>query len=270
MQPTRAKPCNGYFSDMKIHIASLTVYVLMALVVLPAGQQTAIAQVAKDALWRSAVKTDLAVDFGDTGFHGRWQYQRCKCGDLLVKVEQVAPDGILSGELLTVNGKVLLSRGFAQQGMDTAALMQAPSLMLQLAYELLNRSQPKGPWAVTSKQKWRVKEARTNFNLDTGLTTGIFAAPWRIKGTGWKTDTGHRRFELSFRFSNPAPGHPDATDSITFSGDLDFEKEEFPYQDEMPLTGWHMQRLSGKAQKSEPVPEGMTLKELRQPEPPGT
>jgi hypothetical protein len=228
------------------------------------GLQTAHAQVEKGTLWRDAVVTELDADFGATGFHARWSFHRCPCGDLTVQVEQVAPDGVLTGELLMVNGQVLLSRDFNEQSVDIEPLIQAPSLMLQLAYAMLNRSQPGGPYAVNEKQHWDETEKAIDFQLNTGLATGTFAAPWRVKGSGWKTESGHYRFELLFEFTNSIPGEESKTDSITFSGDLDFRKQEFPYPDSTPLEGWRIQWISQNDLESEPVEKGITLKELRQ------
>ena len=248
---------------MKRALFSLPMVVICGFVLLLSGSQTAIAQVQKDTLWRNAVITLLDVDFGDTGFHARWRFHRCHCGDLQVEVEQIAPDGIVRGELLMVDGQILLSRGFEQQEADIEPLIQAPSLMLQLIFELLNRSQPEGPFVVSKKQRWDVTEKNRDFKLNTGLATGIFAAPWQIKGSGWKTDSGRHRFELLFEFSNPIPGNPDASNSITFSGDLDFRKQGFVYPESTNLEGWRIQWISLHDLEAEPVAEGLTLKALR-------
>lgn len=227
------------------------------------GLQTAQAQPQEGMLWRDSVVTDLAVDFGGTGFHARWQLHRCQCGDLHVEVEQIAPDSMLTGELLMVDGVALLSRGFEQQGVDIEPLIQAPSLMLQLAYSILNRVHPDGPYDVDSKQTWDLTEKTQSFNLDTGLATGVFAAPWEVKGSGWKTESGHRRFELLFRFSNPTPERADATDYIKFSGDLDYLQQTFPYPATVVMDDWRIQWISLNDLESEPVEQGLTLEELR-------
>jgi len=242
----------------------LLVCILAGLVLFAAGLQTATAQVDRNTLWRDAVVTDLNVDFTGTGFHARWQYYRCPCGDMLLKVEQDAPDGILTGELLLVDGQILLSRGFEGQGTDITPLMQAPVLMLQLANALLNRSEPKGPFAVGTKRDWDVEEPKMDFNLNTGFATGRFAAPWSVKGSGWKADSGHRRFELSFEFANPLPGKPDETGSISFSGNLDFRKQGFPYPESTVLDGWKIQRFAIGEDESDLVANGLTLKSLRE------
>ena len=249
---------------MKRRLVSLASYLLAGFVMLLTGLTTATAQVEKGTLWRDAVVTELDVDFGSSGFHARWRYFHCACGDLLVEVEQIAPDGIVTGELLMVGGQVLLSRGFEQQVEDIEPLIQAPSLMLQLASGLLTHAQPEGPFSVAERQVWEKTENTIDFKLDTGLATGIFAAPWDIKGSGWKADSGNRRFELLFRFTNPKPDLAEATDSITFSGDLDFQKQDFPYPESTDLEGWRIQWVSLNERESKPVSRSFILKFLRE------
>ena len=242
----------------------LFLQMISVLILVFGGLQIANAQIEKGTLWRDAVVTELDVDFGGTGFHARWRFHRCHCGDLQVKVEQIAPDGVLTGELLMVNGQALLSRGFEQQGEDIEPLIQAPSLMLQMAFELLNRIQPDGPHSIDAKLKWDKSEEKRDFKLDTGLAGSEFSAPWSVKGSGWKTESGDRRFEFQFKFSNPQPGKPDEMDYITFSGDMDFRKQGFPYPGSSDLDGWRLQWLSLGESESKLVPTGTTLEDLRQ------
>jgi len=249
---------------MNRKLISLVSYLLAGFVILLTGLTAANAQVEKGTLWRDAVLTELDVDFGDSGFHARWRYYHCDCGDLLVQVEQIDPDGILTGELLMVGGQVLLSRGFEQQNEDIEPLIQAPSLMLQLAFGLLNHAQPEGPFGIDGKQVLEKNEKTIDFKLDTGLATGIFAAPWDIQGSGWKTDSGNRRFEMLFQFTNPLPEQADNTDSITFSGDLDFRQQDFPYPETTDLEGWKIQWVSLNERESKSITRSFTLKFLRE------
>ena len=253
---------------MKRQSGSFSIYMFAGFVLLFMGlfmgSQSALAQVKAGTLWREAVISELDVDFGGTGFHARWRFQRCDCGDLQIQVEQIAPDSVVTGELLMVGGQALLARGFEQQDSDIEPLIQAPSLMLQMAYQLLSRVQPDGPLALSEKQVWDETEKTLDFKLDTGLATGIFAAPWSVKGSGWKTDTDHHRFELLFQFANPVPGDPEARGSFTLSVDLDFYKQEFPYTESTDLGGWSIQWISVNDLESEAIPEGLTLKTLRQ------
>lgn len=222
------------------------------------------AEVNQNTMWRDAVITDMNVDFGGTGFHASYHFQRCDCGDLLMEVEQVAPDSVETGELLMINGRTLLSRGFEGQGNDIAPLAQAPLLMLQLTDALLNRSHPKGPHDVDGEQQWDEEEPRLDFNLNTGFATGTFAAPWSVTGKGWKTAEGNRRFELVFKFVSPEPDDPDATGYISFSGDLNYRKQGFPMAPDTVMNGWNIQRFAAGEDESKPVSGGLTLKELRE------
>jgi len=241
----------------------LHVYLPAVFVILLFDSPIASAQVDQGTRWREAVVTDLDVDFDNTGFHARWRYHRCDCGDLLIKAEQVAPDSVLAGELMIVDGKVLLSRGFDGQDEDIEALIQAPSLMLQLANSLLNRSQPKGPFVVNEKQSWDETEKTLDLQVSTGFATGRFDAPWGVKGSGWRTGPGHVRFNLVFQFASPNPGQTGSSSSITFNGDLDFAKQAFPYPESTVLDGWRIQWVSKNDPQSKPVSDGLTLKSLR-------
>ena len=218
----------------------------------------------KNSQWKDAVVTQLDVDFADTGFHARWEYYRCDCGDVLIWIEQGAPDGVLTGELLIIDGQVLLARGFGQSGFDLAPMMQAPTLMLQLTLALLNHSQPRGPAAVQEKQTWQVTEPDRDFSINTGLASGVFAAPWSINGSGWVTEAGHRRFELTYQFTNPLSGGAGGSDSMKMSGDLDYSKRVFPYPQVTLLGDWDIQRFSMGDDEPRVVERGLTLKSLRE------
>ena len=181
-----------------------------------------------------------------------------------MQLEQIAPDGVVNGELLMVGGQVLLARGFEQPEPDIEPLIQAPSLMLQLAFQMLSSVQPQGPYALKEKQVWEQSEPNLDFKISTGLATGIFAAPWNIKGSGWKTDAGHYRFELFLQFSIAMPGESEAKSSITLSGDLEYQQHDFPYDGSTDLGGWSIQWIAVNDLESEPAPAGLTLDALRQ------
>jgi hypothetical protein len=121
-----------------------------------------------------------------------------------------------------------------------------------------------GPGAVDEKQQWNVEEQEQDFTLDTGLATGMFAAPWRVKGSGWKTESGSRRFELFFQFSTGEPGTAEHSESITLSGDLGYLDQTFPYSGATVLDNWRIQWISLNERESKVVTDGMTLSELRQ------
>jgi hypothetical protein len=213
--------------------------------------------------WHEARVTLLDVTFGDTGFHARWEYLRCDCGDVMVRLEQSAPDGVLTGELLLVEGKVIAARGLVAQAADLELMLQAPTLMLHLAFGLLQRSVPGGPGSVTERNAIAVQEPERDLEIDSGLSTGRFGAPWTVAGEVRPSGAAQRRFELALTFANPQPGDPERRDSIRFSGGQDFARDGFPLRDESSLAGWSLQWISRGETQPSPAPEDLTLGALR-------
>lgn len=213
--------------------------------------------------WHEAPATVLDVKFGDSGFHARWAFFSCDCGDLLVRIEQTAPDSMVGGELLLVGGKVLLGRGGVARSPDLLPVLQAPALMAQVAMGLLQRALPQGPASVTAERAIDLTERNATLAVDTGFAAAEFTSPWRVTGRAWPGASGRRRFELDFTFTNPLPDAPPGSARIGFSGGQDYVNQAFPLVDETPLEGWKLQWLSrGEESAAEPEP-GLTLGGLR-------
>jgi hypothetical protein len=213
--------------------------------------------------WHDAYATLLDVDFGDSGFHARWQFYQCRCGDLLVRVEQGAPDGVETGELLLLNRRLLLARGGVANSEDLAYQLQAPALMVQLAFGLLQRAIPGGPGTLTEEFPLDLVERSADLQVETGAFSGTFNAPWQMQGKAWPSGPQRRRFDFEFSFNNPLPDAPAGMTRISFSGGQDFGRDDYPLADATPMTGWKMQWLD---QDNAPVTdpeEGQTLEDLR-------
>jgi len=211
--------------------------------------------------WHEASVTLLDADFPHTGFHARWEYFQCPCGDILIRLEQSAPDGVLTGELVLVHGRVIAARGPVGQSEDLELVMQAPILMVQLAFGLLQRAVPGGPAAVNVARDISVTEPKIPVEIDTGMATGHFAAPWSVTGRIWPAGSARRRFDLDFQFSGPAPDVPGG--SLDLIGGQDFGLVAYPLTDETPLAGWRLQWISGEPAGPQDPPAGQTLGELR-------
>jgi hypothetical protein len=214
--------------------------------------------------WHQPYTTLLDVDFQDTGFHARWEYFHCGCGDQLIRLEQSAPDGVITGELLIVDDKVLLGRGLVIQAPDLELMLQAPSLMVQLAFALLVRAAPEGPGSVLERERIDVTETLRDLELASGLSSGGFNAPWKVEGEVWPSAPGQRRFELTFTFSVPeeAPGAEEGG-VIRISGGQDYTRDAFPYPDATTLDDWRVQWISRGEFQSSPAAEDFTLGALR-------
>lgn len=222
--------------------------------------------VAAGTRWHEPAATILDVDFGEaTGFHARWEYFHCDCGDVLIRLEQSAPDGVETGELLLVDGRVLAARGpVVAEGVDLEMLLQSPLLMLHLAFALLDQAVPEGPSTIgRQKQDFGIEEPRARFELNSSQSTAAFDAPWRVNGNVWAGAQARRRFDMTFEFTIRQPDADDATSQIRFSGGQDYRPGAFPLHDETPLDNWQIQWLSKDEAAARPAEPGLTLEALR-------
>lgn len=213
--------------------------------------------------WHEPYVTLLDVNFADTGFQARWEYFHCGCGDILVRLEQSAPDGVLTGEILLVDGQALAARGMVSLSPDLEPMLQPPSIMMHLAFTLLESAVPKGPASVAKRMSIEAESLFKDLELNSGMATGTFRAPWNVKGEVWPTGEGQRRFEMRFEFSNPTVEDAYATTVFTFSGGQDYRQDSFPLAAETSLEGWKVQWISkGETTAGDP-PEGLTLAGMR-------
>ncbi|MEE4173609.1 MAG: hypothetical protein V2I57_05100 [Xanthomonadales bacterium] len=213
--------------------------------------------------WHEPHVTLLDVDFIHTGFQARWEYFHCACGDILVRLEQSAPDGVVTGELLLVGGQALAARGLVSLTPDLEPMLQPPSVMMHLAFTLLEYTAPKGPGSVTERTNLTAGHGSRDLEIDSGLATGTFRAPWTVTGEAWPSGEGQRRFELRFEFANPTPEDPDGTSAFRFSGGQDYRRDDFPLAPETPLEGWKLQWVSDGEVQAREAPSGLTLEGLR-------
>ena len=248
---------------MKQHV-QITIFLFVLLVSQPVSAIDPEEEIAPGVGWHEAGVTLLDVDFDHTGFHSRWEYFRCECGDILVRMEQSSPEGVLTGEMVLVGGKVLAARGMVTQAGDLEMMLQAPTLMVQLGFGLLQRSIPGGPADVTMDMDIDVEEEIVDVELNTGLSTGRFGAPWKLKGRAWRSGPSKRSFKMDFVFTSPMEGRENDKAKIGFTGAQQFGSEVYPLHEETPLEGWSIQWISRGEITSAPAPEGLTLGKLRE------
>jgi hypothetical protein len=136
--------------------------------------------------------------------------------------------------------------------------------MMQLALRLLERSEPKGPAAVTEKRKAEVSDEVNYINLDTGTAAGGFPAPWSVTGTLSPEGESKRRFDLKFTFNTGgASGSAEEQGQMRLNGVADFSSSEFPLQDAMSLQGWLLTWRDPADPASQKADGVKTLGELR-------
>jgi hypothetical protein len=209
---------------------------VLALVTLPAWAEP----LATDVQWKDPSSVDLKVDFPGEGYNASWQLFRCACGDLLIRSELAVPGEVVHGDILLVDNRAVLTRGFGPGSAELVSI-DAPALMMQLALRLLERAQAKGPSAVDQRQEVAVEDTINFIHLESGGAVGGFPAPWSVKGSIWPQGDSQRRFDLLFKFNaGGAAGSPDQAGEIGLSGVAEYAAGEFPLATDMDTSGWEL------------------------------
>lgn len=243
---------------MKISRALLFMF-LVSLPHLAVGQGES-AGLDRGVAWNDVTSVRLDVTFPGDGYNARWLLHRCKCGDLLIESELHLPGDTEKGELLLVGQRAVLERGFRSKELESQMSWDAPALMMQLTAYLLHRAIPAGPGAVTERKMVKVDEDEQAISLDSGNAVGGFPAPWSVKAVAEPYDPTHRRFDLKFKFS--VPGQTEMAD-MRLKGIGDYQRKDFPLEDDMSLEGWHLSwRSEDDPASREPGIE--TLADLRE------
>lgn len=190
--------------------------------------------------WKDPSAVELKVDFPGDGYNASWQLFRCACGDLLIRSELAVPGKVVHGDILLVENRAVLMRGF-DPGSAELVSIDAPALMMQLALRLLERAQVGGPSVVDQRQDVAVEDKINFIHLESGGAVGGFPAPWSVKGSIWPQGDTQRRFDLLFSFNaGGAAGSPDQAGEIGLSGVADYAVSEFPLAADMDTSGWEL------------------------------
>lgn len=222
----------------------------------------AVSAIDKETRWADPSKVDLSVEFPGDGYHADWDLFRCGCGDLLVTSELSVPGETVKGDLVLVEGRAVLSRGFGNYQDEAAASLDAAALMMQLTLRLLERSEPAGPSAIIAERDIEVEDTINHINLDTGTAVGGFRAPWSISGKIVPAGETLRRFDLQFSFTVGAPGAVQET-SMRLKGLADFAETEFPIDSSENLEGWKLDWRDPDDGAAAAASEAKTLDQLR-------
>jgi hypothetical protein len=179
----------------------------------------------------------------------KWQFALGAGDDLRLVLDEQAPDGGRSGEVMLVAGAVLLSRGLAVAGgADGSALdvVDGPGLMLKLVLELLGRAIPGGPAAVSTPVQIDLDELGEALTLSTLSASASFLAPWWVRGEVRRTDEAVLAFDLVFT-------HDIGTDeeaSPRLRGTWAKATPAPALDDRMSLDGWRMFSLGPRVDGS--------------------
>lgn len=236
--------------------------VLTSLLVLACGPAGA-AGLPDTMQWKDPSSVRLEVVFPGNDYHASWELFRCTCGDLLVRSELSAPGEVMRGEILMVENRAVLMRGYDPEHAQEISF-DAPGLMMQLALRLLERAAPGGPAAIDKKTDVAVEDKVNFINLDTGAAAGTFPAPWSVSGAISPQNDTERRFDLLFRFSVADPAGGEAQESqMRLSGIAQYAPGKFPVVPEAELSGWDLSWRDDKDTAAAQAGKIATLGELR-------
>ena len=228
----------------------------IALTLQPAAAPAA--DIGPEVRWADPTHVKLGIEFPGQGYHADWELFRCACGDLMVRSELNAPGDVEQGEAVLVGGVAVLSRGFAGDP-ELGASLDAPALMMQLALRLLERGAPGGPGQVTEEFTVDLEETISPIYLESYAATGVFQAPWSLRGTIAPRGSTHRRFNLEFDFSVG-----EEQGAMRLRGEADFAARSFPLDGADSLAGWNLTWRDEDDAVTRPATEtAATLEELR-------
>jgi len=217
------------------------------------------AELPAETRWADPSSVQLNIEFPGDGYHATWELYRCDCGDLLVRAELNVPGEVETGDLLLVQRKAVLTRGFGKYKAEAAGSLDAAALMMQLALRLLERSEPGGPSRITGPVDVDLLDEINHINLDTGSAEGGFRAPWSIAGTISAVTETQRRFDLRFTFMAGVPGEVQQA-SMRLYGQAEYSDTEFPVPGSSPIAEWDLAWRN----ENDTVPgKAETLDELR-------
>ena len=209
---------------------------LIIMMIIPASLW---AELPVETRWADPSSVQLNVEFPGDGYHATWDLFRCDCGDLLVHAELNMPGEVETGDLLLVQSKAVLTRGFGKYKAEAAGSLDAAALMMQLALRLLERSEPAGPSRITSPVEVDLLDEINHINLDTGSAEGGFRAPWSIAGSISAESETQRRFDLRFTFSAGAPGEFQQV-SMRLHGLAEYAETDFPVPGSSMIGDWDL------------------------------
>jgi len=190
--------------------------------------------------WKDPSSVRLEVDFPGNGYHASWQLFRCACGDLLIRSELNVPGEIVHGDILLVDNRAVLTRGY-EEGAEDQISFDAPALMMQLALRLLERAEPAGPAAIIDTRLVAVEDKINYINLDTGAAAGGFPAPWSVTGSIKPLGDTQRQFDLKFTFNTGgAAGTPQQQGQMRLTGVAEFAVTDFPLKADDDIAEWSL------------------------------
>ena len=192
-------------------------------------------------------------------------------GDARIAIEQREGTTHISGTILLIAGRWMLTQGFAASSGKEIESLDLAALNSQLVIVLLTAALPDGPPAPGKPQHVRVAEKNNPIRIATASTSTEYHAPWTAVGTVTVPSADvAANYQLSFTYSDRGISR-----TIDFAGNAGHARSPLDLPDSMKLAGWKLSRLPQSLESSlaaaQPDAAGekrarsaVTLGELRQ------
>lgn len=190
--------------------------------------------------WSRGNRVLLGVTQPALGFAAQWRFERSTTGDILLERQENRAGRIDAGTFLLIDGALIVRDARLEPGKEIDA-MNGPLLMLQLVLQLLDRSVPGGPGALTKDVRVDVSDNNRSIAVSGIGAEGEFFAPWRLTGTIGPASKGIVKFELDF--SSAIRGQSGARYETSIAGIWENTAPPVVFQDTMNLRGWQVYRF---------------------------
>jgi hypothetical protein len=187
---------------------------------------------------RIALRASDGISIGD------WQFELAEHDDLRLRLDQRAPDEALAGELVVVEGRLLLSKGLELPPGAEIDALDGPVIMLKLVLELLEHALAAGPEAIEHETPVDVHGSE-GVRIATQSAGGEWPAPWHLQGRVDRSGSVIR-FDLTFTSGLGS----DAESRLELGGQWERVDPAPQLDEDMPLAGWRIHALGPRERGS--------------------
>jgi len=167
-------------------------------------------------------------------------------GDARIAIERHEGSTRISGTILLIAGRWMLTQGFAASSGKEIESLDLAALNSQLVIVLLTAALPDGPPAPGKPQHVRVAEKNNPIRIATASSSTEYHAPWTAVGTVTVPSADvAANYQLSFTYSDRGISR-----TIDFAGNAGHARSPLDLPDSMKLAGWKLSRLPQSLESS--------------------
>ena len=197
------------------------------------------AEIPHSATWQDFNVIKLSVEDNQNSWKANWLITIDKEKNTIsIEKDDYFHNQNLRGTLIILAGKTMLSKGLVlRKGYEIDAL-DTPIIMMQLLFDILNKTLPSGPASITRNQKIEHSETNKPIHISTKSASAHFNAPWVVNGLFSRSAIDTIEYEFSFATSV----HEDINYTLNMKGEL-HQKPNQTLDGTMMLEDWKIYQL---------------------------